>query len=312
VSAASTVVVLAPERVEPDARGPAERERTRAPERATPPARASLVGAAWRRGLQAFIVAVLAFLVFALWLSGLAHARSQVGLQRRFRAELSSDRAPIGGAIPAGAPVAIIQIPSLGMYEAVVEGTRSGQLRDGPGHLVGTSLPGQPGNAVLAGRRMLYGGPFRRLSALHPGDSIDVTTGQGHAVYRVTNVTDLASSDGSFAQYHNDNRLTLFTSGSRWTASSRLVVSAALVGQAFPATPLKRTLDPEGLGLTGERDATAYTLVWLELLAVVALITVYAASRWPAITTWIVCTPVVAMALWLFFENAVRLLPATL
>ena len=116
--------------------------------------------------------------------------------------------------------------------------------------------------------------PYYRAGGL----CIDVTTGQGHAVYRVSNVTDLASSDGSFAQYRNDNRLTLFTSGSRWTASSRLVVSAALVGQPFPATPLKRTLDPEGLGLTGERDATAYTLVWLELLAVVALITVFAAS----------------------------------
>jgi sortase A len=310
MSAASTVVVLAPEKVEPVAGGSEEHER--APESAAPPARASVVGIAWRRGLQLFVVAVVAFLLFSLWLSGLAHARSQVGLQRRFRSELSNDRAPIGGAIPVGAPVAIIQIPRLGMYEAVVEGTRSGQLRAGPGHLVGTSLPGQPGNAVLAGRRVLYGGPFRRLGSLHPGDSIDVTTGQGHAVYRVSNVTDLASSDGSFAQYRNDNRLTLFTSGSRWTASSRLVVSAALVGQPFPAAPLRRTLDPEGLGLTGERDATAYTLVWLELLAVLALITVYAASRWPAITTWIVCAPVVAMVLWLFFENAVRLLPATL
>jgi sortase A len=309
MSAASTLVVLAPDTREPDARVPTEPER--APE-ITNPARGQVVGAVWRRGLQAFVIAVLAFLMFALWLSGLTHARSQVGLQRRFRADLASQRAPIGGAIPVGAPVAIIQIPRLGIYEAVVEGTRSGRLRDGPGHLVGSSLPGQPGNAVLAGRRTLYGGPFRRLRSLHPGDSIDVTTGQGHAVYRVSDVTDVASTDGSFAQYRNDNRLTLFTSGSRWTASSRLVVSATLVGKPFAATPLRRTLDPDGLGLTGERSATSYTLVWLQLLAVVALITVYASSRWSRITMWVVCAPVVAAVLWLFFENAVRLLPATL
>ena len=310
MSAASTIVVLAPDKREPDARVPAKHEP--APDSTTVTAGTSVVGAAWRRGLQLFIVAVLAFLVFALWLSGLTHARSQVGLQRRFRAQLSSQRAPIGGAIPLGAPVAIIQIPRLGMYEAVVEGTRSGQLREGPGHLVGTSLPGQPGNAVHEGRKTLYGGTFRRLSALRPGDSIEVTTGQGNAEYHVTNVTDRSSTDGSFVQYHDDNRLTLFTSGSRWTASSRLVVSAMLVGKPFAATPLRRTLDPDGLGLTGDRSATSYTLVWLQLLAVVALITVYAASRWPAITTWIVCAPVVAAVLWLFFENAVRLLPATL
>src|SRR5205823_7347665 len=130
--------------------------------------------------------------------------------------------------------------------------------------------------------------------------------------HHVTNVTDRSSTDGSFVQYHDDNRLTLFTSGSRWTASSRLVVSAMLVGKPFAATPLRRTLDPDGLGLTGDRSATSYTLVWLQLLAVAALITVYASSRWPTITTWVVCAPVVAAVLWLFFENGVRLLPATL
>ncbi len=270
------------------------------------------VGIVLRRGLRVFAAAVVAFVVFALWLSGLAQARSQVGLQRRFRAELASAQAPVGGAIPAGAPVAIVEIPRLHLHEAVVEGARSGQLREGPGHVVGTPLPGQPGNAVLAGRRTIYGAPFRHLSALRRGDSITVTTGQGRAKYRVVGVVELASSDGSFVQDHADNRLTLFTSASRWTASSRLVVSATLVGDPFPATALRRALDPDGLGLTGERSAVPYALVWLELLAVAALMTVFAASRWSKMTTWVVFTPVLAAALWLFFENAARLLPATL
>jgi hypothetical protein len=40
--------------------------------------------------------------------------------------------------------------------------------------------------------------------------------------------------------------------------------------------------------------------------------TVFAATRWSTMTTWVVFTPVLALALWLFFENAARLLPATL
>ncbi len=310
MSAASTTVTS--ERAfEPPAREPSVAPVQ--PKHSTPTVGERLeVAVVLRRGLRVFAAAVLAFVVFALWLSGLTHARSQVGLQRRFRAELASAQAPVGGAIPAGAPVAIVEIPRLGVHEAVVEGARSGQLREGPGHVVGTPLPGQPGNAVVAGRHTIYGGPFQHLSALRPGDGIAITTGQGRATYRVVGVADLASSDGSFVQDHADNRLTLFTSASRWTASNRLVVSATLVGDPFPATALRRTLDPDGLGLTGERGAASYALVWLELLAVAALLTVFAASRWSKMTTWVVFTPVLAAALWLFFENAARLLPATL
>jgi sortase A len=270
------------------------------------------LGTIARNGMRVLAVAAVAFLVFALWLSGLAHARSQVGLQRRFRSELSNNSAPVGGAIPTGAPIAIVQIPSIGLTEAVVQGSRSGQLRAGPGHVVGTPLPGQPGNAVVAGRRTLYGGPFGHLGSLHAGDRIHMTTGEGNTTYRVTSVTDLGASDGSFVQEQGDNRLTLFTTDSPWTASGRLVVTAKLVGNPFPPTDTQHALDADGLGLTGERDGAPNMLVWLELLAGAALLAAYAASRWSRPRVWLVFAPLLAMTMWLFFESFVRLLPATL
>jgi sortase A len=282
---------------------------------AAPPAgaRRSLpIGTVVRRGIQVFAVVAIAFVCFALWLSGLAHARSQIGLQRRLRSELSQNSAPVGGAIPTGAPIAMLQIPRIGVTEAVVQGSRSGQLRTGPGHVLGTPLPGQPGNAVVAGRRTLYGGPFGRLGSLRPGDLIHATTGEGNVTYRVTNVTHLGGTDGSFVQNHGDNRLTLFTSDSRWTATGRLVVTAKLVGNPYPPTNTQQALDPEGLGLTGQRDAASYMLVWLELLAAAGLLCAYAASRWSTTRVWLVFAPLLAMMLWLFFESFVRLLPATL
>jgi sortase A len=274
--------------------------------------RAAAIGTIARRGIQVFAVGAVAFVVFALWLSGLAHARTQVGLQRRLRSELSQNSAPVGGAIPAGAPIAMLQIPRIDVTEAVVQGSRAGQLREGPGHVLGTPLPGQPGNAVVAGRRTMYGGPFGHLGSLRPGDLIHSTTGEGNATYRVTNVADLAAGDGSFVQNHGDNRLTLFTTDSPWTADGRLVVTAKLVGNPYPPTNTQQALDAEGLGLTGQRDAASYMLVWLELLAGAALLSAFAASRWSKTRVWLVFAPLLAMTLWLFFESFVRLLPATL
>jgi sortase A len=178
--------------------------------------------------------------------------------------------------------------------------------------VVGTPLPGQPGNAVIAGRRTLYGGPFRHLAAVHRGDLIHVTTGEGTVTYRVASVSHLRADDGLFVQNHGDNRLTLFTTDSSWTASGRLVVTAILSGNPLPPTTLTNTLDADGLGLTGQRDAAPYMLVWLELLAGAALLTAFAASRWSAPRVWLVFAPVLAFTMWLFFESFVRLLPATL
>ena len=282
---------------------------------ATPKPRVSRPIPLWalaRRSALTLGVVVVVFVAFAMWFSGLAHARSQVGLQRRFRAELAAANAPIGGVIAPGAPVAILDISRIGVHEVVVEGTRSGQLREGPGHLVGSSLPGQPGNAVIAGRRTTYGGPFRHLTALRPGDDIHLTTGDGSATYRITGTASVRAEDGSVFADHGDNRLTLFTADPPFDPSRRLVVTARLTGNAFAAQPLRRALDPEGLGLTGDRGAIASVLVWLELLVALSVLAVFAVTRWSRLATWIVFAPGIAVVAWLLFENAVRLLPATL
>ena len=126
------------------------------------------------------------------------------------------------------------------MNEVVVEGARSGQLRAGPGHVVGSALPGQPGNAVIAGRRTLYGGPFKHLDSLEPGDRIVVTTGQGKSTYRVTGIAkSYGAVHGSVFGDYGDNRLTLFTADPPFRASRRLVVTAKLVERPYEATELR-------------------------------------------------------------------------
>ena len=48
-----------------------------------------------------------------------------------------------------------------------------------------TPLPGQPGNAVIAGHRTTYGAPFHEFDELVPNDLIEVETALGVHTYAV-------------------------------------------------------------------------------------------------------------------------------
>ena len=64
-----------------------------------------------------------------------------------------------------GNAIGTIVIPSAGVDWAFVEGVDGASLHNGVGHMPGTALPGEPGNAVLSGHRTTYGAP----SAPRPG-----------------------------------------------------------------------------------------------------------------------------------------------
>src|SRR5262249_22686755 len=86
---------------------------------------------------------------------------------------------------PNGDAVGRITIPKIGVDQIVVEGVDVGELRPGPGHYPGTPLPGQEGNAAIAGHRTTYGAPFGDLDQLTTGDVITVQTVQGTFDYTV-------------------------------------------------------------------------------------------------------------------------------
>ena len=65
-------------------------------------------------------------------------------------------------------------------------GVQTADLKKGPGHYPDTPLPGQLGNAAIAGHRTTYGQPFYRIDQLQPGDEISSRRVQGRFVYAVT------------------------------------------------------------------------------------------------------------------------------
>ena len=79
----------------------------------------------------------------------------------------------------------MIIIKKIGVNWAVVEGVQLTDIAKGPGHYPGTPLPGQIGNAAIAGHRTTHGAPFYRVDELVPGDQIVVKTLAGTYTYVV-------------------------------------------------------------------------------------------------------------------------------
>ena len=143
-----------------------------------------------------------------------------------------------------GEAVARIVIPAINMDEIVVEGTDVDALRKGPGHYSWTPMPGQPGNASIAGHRTTYGAPFANIGNLRPGDNITVQTAQGEFVYEVlaqdspTKGYLIVSPDRvDLLRDKGNNLLTLTSCHPRFSNRQRIVVQAKLLGD--PVVPMR-------------------------------------------------------------------------
>ena len=67
-----------------------------------------------------------------------------------------------------------------------MQGVAVPDLRKGPGHYPDSPMPGQLGNAAIAGHRTTYGAPFNRIDELVAGDEITIVTVSGTFHYTVT------------------------------------------------------------------------------------------------------------------------------
>lgn len=219
---------------------------------------------------------LLLFVAYQLWGTGLQEAKSQRSLGRDFNAVLEADAATVASSsttapttttvtqpgsttttameisptsaassdIPLpnnGDPIALIKIPKIGLTRTVVEGVGVDDLKRGPGHYPETPLPGQAGNASIAGHRTTYGQPFHNVDRLGDGDQILVTTRQGTFVYRVDSVKVVSPGQSEVLLPTRDpagnleNRITLTACHPKYSAKQRLVISGLLAGKPRPA-----------------------------------------------------------------------------
>ena len=136
-----------------------------------------------------------------------------------------------------GSAIGRLEIPRLALSVVVLEGSEADSLRLGVGRLHNSSLPGEPGNVVLAGHRDTF---FRSLREIRKGDQISLRTPQGMFAYTVdwTQVVDPAET--GVLQTTASPSLTLVTCypftyiGS---APKRFIVRASPAASGVPTQP---------------------------------------------------------------------------
>jgi sortase A len=138
--------------------------------------------------------------------------------------------------------VGVLSIPAIDLQQVIVNGTTVNDLRLGPGHYLGTPLPGEAGNVAIAGHRTTWGRPFRNLDHLKRGDQIVISTPRADVLYRVDWTRIVAPTDLSVIGPTGTNSLTLTTCHPAYSAAQRLIVRAELaaVGQ-IRRTPISVT-----------------------------------------------------------------------
>ena len=217
--------------------------------------------------------------------------------------------------------MAHIRIPKIGLDQLIVQGVDLADLRKAPGHYPSTPLPGEQGNAAIAGHRTTYGAPFNRLGDLVDGDEILVTTVKGSFTYTVGRIHVVKPSQVEVLDPTPTPVLTLTTCHPKYSAKERLVVVANLApGQkATTATPSPTPAPGEeevaagaGLGdpgLASERSKMS-TILWGVLTFLVGLGWWLAIRRWRRWTSYVGGILPFLVSLFFFYAHLELLLPA--
>ncbi len=242
---------------------------------------------------------MFAFVGYQLWGTGIQTAQAQNSLESQFNVMMQSTTAvvttttttavtsdstlppestiaptstvpvaPDTPPIPNGDVVARLRIPKIDLDWFVVQGVGTDDLAKGPGHFRETPMPGQLGNAAIAGHRTTHGAPFGDLDGLQPGDliTVEMANGAGLFTYSVTGTIIVSPSEYAAVIPTVDPTiatLTLATCHPKYTSRQRMIVQAVLVpeqsSQVF--APPVDTLPQTDLTLPAETTESTETTV---------------------------------------------------
>jgi sortase A len=249
-----------------------------------------------------------------------SEARAQHLLYTEYRSQLATETAPTGALdydgrpVVAGSPVALMSIPALGLHDVVVvDGTASGNLLDGPGHLRTTPLPGNVGTSLVMGRSTTYGAPFGTITALRPGDSIRVVGAQGSVTYVVRDLRRAGDPIPPSPTGPRAGRLILATAASTGTLSrlhpTDVVYVDADTTKAFPSGPVYPAVPDAERAMQHDTGALPLLVLLLAFVAGLVLAVSVARRRFRDALVWLVAAPVAIALAWAVTDQVMRLLP---
>jgi sortase A len=284
----------------------------------------------WVRNIGAVILLLVAW---QLWGTAIGEQHAQDALRTQFDqlihaagpAPATQTLIPAGVHVPLpaeGSVMAELSIPAIGLSQFVVSGTATDDLAKGPGHYIGTAMPGQAGNVAIAGHRTTHGAPFYRLGNIVEGDTINLTnTKDQHFTYVVSaNPFPVSPGDTAVLGNFGDNRITLTTCNPPYSAIQRLIVVGELVtpGHSVEIRPTA----PTGPS-TPYRIADAATAAWrwgllpVVAIEIAALVTLGLFNRrlvayFGRFGGWMFLTPIWVGALCILFQTLTDFFPPSL
>lgn len=290
---------------------------------------ARVLGAIGRTFITAGVL-ILLFVAYQLWGTGIREAQAQRRLEDTFAEVLrDADRRPTTtttapspgkpvGVPPAdpiaeGEPAARVRIPKISVDKIVVEGVSLADLKKGPGHYPDSPLPGQTGNAAIAGHRTTYGAPFNRIDELVAGDEILVDTVQGEFRYLVSEQLIVSPTQIEVLADKGDDRLTLTSCHPEYSSRQRIVVIAKLAPGEEPLPAPDRPVGsaPRSLDdIDGEGAPALITVVLGVGTALIWLLAWLLGRRWRKWPAYAIGLPFFVVSLFYFFEEFSRLLPS--
>jgi sortase A len=167
----------------------------------------------WLRAIEGGLIAIAVVALAWYGAAWIAAAREQAALAdelERSRATLQASPRPSSTTAPLapGALVGRIAVTRLKLSALAREGVDARTLRGSAGHVPGSALPGEPGNAAFAAHRDTF---FRPLQGVRQGDEIAVTTATGEFRYVVSGTRIVDPSDVSVLRASREPTLTLVT-----------------------------------------------------------------------------------------------------
>ena len=202
------------------------------------------MGCVARQALDARRVASSALIVCgALLLIGSATSVARGAIARdaaRARwAEMEAERSVVGAKLSTGearwseargTPVARVIIPRLGLDEVVVEGVGDDELRAGPGHMIGSVLPGDRGTSVISAHRDRH---FHALGGITVGDTVVTESASGTVVWTVSRIRVVGADDSALDARPTPTLMLTTCWPIRYVgpARERLIVEAEIAGK---------------------------------------------------------------------------------
>jgi sortase A len=121
-----------------------------------------------------------------------------------------------------------IEIPRIGLVAKVHEGQSLAVLARGPGHQVGSAMPGDVGNVVIPGHRTVAPHPFLDIEKLQQGDEIVLVADGQPFTYVVTGTAIVSPEDTSIGAPTDDPTVTLYACHPKGSDAQRYVVFGRL------------------------------------------------------------------------------------